>query len=76
MSDVLFEIQVAAKLGFRKWSDFRRARREGRVPPPTRFDRKTPIWSRSKLEQWIDGVDGPEASDPSSVELLDRLERV
>ena len=73
MSEALFEIQVAAMLGHRKWSEFRRAVRDGRVPPPTRIEGKTKIWSRRHVQAWIDGSG---QNEPTSEDLMERLEKV
>lgn len=73
MAEVLFEIQVAGMLGFRKWTEFRRALREGRAPKPTRIDGTTKIWSRRQVEAWIDGTGQIE---PTSEDLLKRLEEI
>lgn len=71
MTEALSEIEVASMLGFRKWSEFRRALRENKVPHPTRVDGNTKIWSRRSVQNWIDGQG---AGEPTSEDLLKRLE--
>ena len=73
MSEALFEIQVAEMLGHRKWAEFRRALREGKVPAPTRIDGDTKIWSRRHVQAWIDGSG---QNEPTSQDLLRRVEEV
>jgi hypothetical protein len=53
--EALYEIQAAELLGFRRMVDFRRAVRRGEVPGPDRKVGRDPVWSRAKLQAWLDG---------------------
>lgn len=71
MTEALYEIQVASMLGYRRWTEFRRAIKDGKVPYPNRIDGQVKIWSRQAVEAWIEGN---QLDEPTSNELLNRIE--
>lgn len=51
----LHEIQVADFLGYQRITDFKRDLRRGHIPSPDRVLPSGPVWSRAKLQSWLDG---------------------
>ena len=72
MPALLNEVQVAERLNCRSFEEFRRRLKCGLIPAPTRVEGRTKLWSKAKLDAWIDGEDEESAS---SADLIKRLER-
>ena len=62
--EALHEIQAAHFLGYRRISDFRRDLRQGHIPSADRELPSGPIWSRARLQSWLD-------RDQSALSILD-----
>lgn len=52
--EALHEVQAAHFLGYRRISDFRRDLRLGNIPRADRELPGGPIWSRARLQSWLD----------------------
>ena len=75
--EALHEVQAAALLGYRRMSEFRRAVRQGVVPAPDRFLRKgrrDPIWSRVRLEAWLNGAEDAVSETDEALEAIRRAQ--
>lgn len=69
----LTEIAVAHKIGFRRWRDFARALREGRVPAPDHVLPDGPRWSETRLDAWLRGDLTGASLEREQQRLIERL---
>jgi len=73
--EALHEIQAANFLGYRRIADFRRDLKRGDIPAPDRKLASGPVWSRTRLQAWLDNDAQFEAKKRGETEALERLGR-
>ena len=63
--EALHEVQAAHFLGYQRISEFKRDLKRGHIPSPDRLLPSGPVWSRAKLQSWLN-------SDRSALSVLDQ----
>ena len=71
--EALHEVQAANFLGYRRISGFRRAVKRGEIPEPDRQITSGPIWSRTRLQAWLDNDHQLGANKAGELSALKRL---